>query len=378
VVVEVSRPTAREQMKLWKAALGLPGKLRAGRLAEQFNLDESAIRATAAAVRAGFPHPPGRPPARPNPRAVFRRAWDECRARTRPAVDGLAQRIDPAAGWDDLVLPDAVSKQLNELVAQVNDRWRVYDQWHLRDRMNRGLGVSALFNGDSGTGKTTAAEVVAGRLRLDLYRIDLSAVVNKYIGETEKNLRRVFDAFEDGGAVLFFDEADALFGKRTEVRDSHDRYANIEVSYLLQRLEAYRGLAILATNNRGALDPAFLRRLRFVVTFPTPDRDQRRAIWVKTLPPPRRPGAPPCRPGLPTDHLDYDWLAGFDKLTGGTIHAAAVHAAFLAAGRGHRAVTMDDVRDAVQAEYVKLNQPLRPAALALPKTTVRAAAPAQV
>src|SRR3989440_8648996 len=150
--------------------------------------------------------------------------------------------------------------------------------------MNRGLGISALFAGDSGTGKTMAAEVIANELRLNLYRIDLSAVVSKYIGETEKNLRRLFDTAEDGGAILFFDEADALFGKRSEVKDSHDRYANIEINYLLQRIEAYRGLAILATNMKSALDQAFMRRLRFVVDFPYPGVGERRAIWERVFP----------------------------------------------------------------------------------------------
>ena len=166
--------------------------------------------------------------------------------------------------------------------------------------MNRGLGISALFAGESGTGKTMAAEVLANELRLDLYRIDLSAVVSKYIGETEKNLRRLFDAAEDGGAILFFDEADALFGKRSEVKDSHDRYANIEINYLLQRMEAYRGLAILATNMKSALDPAFLRRLRFIVDFPFPGAAERRAIWQQVFPradadrgPGLRPPGPP-------------------------------------------------------------------------------------
>src|SRR6201988_292622 len=164
--------------------------------------------------------------------------------------------------------------------------------------MSRGLGISALFAGDSGTGKTMAAEVIANDLRLNLYRIDLSAVVSKYIGETEKNLRRLFDAAEDGGAILFFDEADALFGKRSEVKDSHDRYANIEINYLLQRMEAYQGLAILATNMKSALDEAFMRRLRFVVNFPFPGIKERKLIWQKALP-----------PQTPRKDIDYDRLA---------------------------------------------------------------------
>jgi hypothetical protein len=174
--------------------------------------------------------------------------WDACLAMTRPRMDALAQRIEPKADWDDLVLPEAEMKLLRQIAAQVGQRAKVYEEWGFSRKMNRGLGINALFAGESGTGKTMAAEVIANVLRLNLYRIDLSAVVSKYIGETEKNLRRLFDAAEDGGAILFFDEADALFGKRSEVKDSHDRYANIEINYLLQRMEAYRGLAILATN----------------------------------------------------------------------------------------------------------------------------------
>ena len=177
--------------------------------------------------------------------------WHTCRVRARPALEDLAQRIDGRAGWDDLVLPAAQRRTLAEIVAHVRHRAQVYDDWGFGAKSARGLGVTALFAGASGTGKTMAAEVLARELGLDLYRIDLSAVVSKYIGETEKNLRRIFDAAEAGGAILLFDEADALFGKRTEVKDSHDRYANIEVSYLLQRMESYRGLAILTTNLQG-------------------------------------------------------------------------------------------------------------------------------
>jgi SpoVK/Ycf46/Vps4 family AAA+-type ATPase len=211
--------------------------------------------------------------------------------------------------------------------------------------MSRGLGISALFAGESGTGKTMAAEVIANHLRLGLYRIDLSAVVSKYIGETEKNLRRVFDAAEDGGAILFFDEADALFGKRSEVKDSHDRYANIEINYLLQRMEAYRGLAILSTNMKSALDPAFLRRLLFIVNFPFPGVAERKAIWQKVFP-----------PRTPTLGLDFDRLARLN-LTGGHIHNIALNAAFLAAQAG-APVSMLMVLEAARAELRKLDRPI--------------------
>src|SRR4029453_12349069 len=180
--------------------------------------------------------------------------WDACRTQARPKLDDLAQHIEPAAAWNDLVLPQAGLQTLREIAVHVRQRLKVYETWGFVTKGLRGLGISALFSGVSGTGKTMAAEVLASELQLDLYRIDLSAVVSKYIGETEKNLRRVFDAAEESGAVLLFDEADALFGKRSEVKDSHDRYANIEISYLLQRMEVYRGLAILTTNFRQALD----------------------------------------------------------------------------------------------------------------------------
>ena len=220
---------------------------------------------------------------------------------------------------------------------------RVYDDWSFRQRMNRGLGISALFAGESGTGKTMAAEVIANDLHLNLYRIDLSAVVSKYIGETEKNLRRLFDAAEDGGAILFFDEADALFGKRSEVKDSHDRYANIEINYLLQRMESYCGLAVLATNMKSALDTAFLRRLRFIVNFAFPSQADRTRIWAKVFP-----------PQTPTAGLDYDRLARFN-LTGGSIHNAALNAAFMAAQTG-TPVAMGHVLTAVRAEFRKLER----------------------
>jgi SpoVK/Ycf46/Vps4 family AAA+-type ATPase len=212
-------------------------------------------------------------------------------------------------------------------------------------KSDRGLGISALFAGPSGTGKTLAAEVIANALDLDLYRIDLSQVVSKYIGETEKNLGRIFDAAETGGVVLLFDEADALFGQRSEVKDSHDRYANIEVSYLLQRMEAYRGLAILTTNMKQALDSAFLRRLRFVVPFRFPDAGQRAAIWQRMFP-----------PETPTQDLDWEQLGQF-SVTGGHIRNIAVNGAFYAAADG-QPVSMAHLRRAAKAEYTKLERTL--------------------
>ncbi len=200
------------------------------------------------------------------------------RAQARPRLDDLAQRIDARSDWDDLVLPQAQKETLQSIVVHVRERTTVHGKGGFSAERPRDPGVSALFTGPSGTGKTLAAEVLAKQLGLDLFRIDLSAVISKFIGETEKNLRRVFDAAEGSGAILIFDEADALFGKRTDVKDSHDRYANVEVSYLLQRIEAYQGITILTTNRREAIDPAFLRRLRFIVSFPLPDPPTRAAI----------------------------------------------------------------------------------------------------
>jgi SpoVK/Ycf46/Vps4 family AAA+-type ATPase len=208
-----------------------------------------------------------------------------------------------------------------------------------------------LFAGTSGTGKTMAAEVLAHTLRLDLYRIDLSQVVSKYIGETEKNLRKVFDAAEGGAAILLFDEADALFGKRSEVKDSHDRYANVEVSYLLQRMEAYRGLAILTTNMKAALDQAFLRRIRFVVQFPFPDPAQRAEIWRRIFP-----------KAVPTEGLDWERLARLN-VAGGHIRNIAMNATFLAAEE-QASVTMQHLLQAARGEYAKLEKPLTEAEIA--------------
>jgi SpoVK/Ycf46/Vps4 family AAA+-type ATPase len=219
----------------------------------------------------------------------------------------------------------------------------VFETWGFSAKGRRGLGVSALFTGESGTGKTLAAEVLAHELALDLYRIDLSSVVSKYIGETEKNLRRIFDAAEEGGVLLLFDEADALFGKRGEVKDSHDRYANIEVSYLLQRMEAYQGLAILTTNLKSSMDNAFQRRLRFIVNFPFPDTTQREAIWSRVFP-----------PRTPTRDLNARKLAQLN-VTGGHIRNIALNAAFFAADC-KKPVDMEHLLQAVRLEAQKIER----------------------
>jgi AAA+ superfamily predicted ATPase len=340
LTLDIAKPSAAEQRTLWKSGLGdaagrLNGKL--DMMGTQFNFDASAIRAVcASALESESPH------------ELSVSLWESCRAQARPQLDGLAQRIAAAAGWDDLVLPEAQKQVLREIANHVRRRAQVYEEWGFAASSARGLGINALFAGPSGTGKTMAGEVLARELGLDLYRIDLSQVVSKYIGETEKNLRRVFDAADEGGAILLFDEADALFGKRSEVKDSHDRYANIEVSYLLQRMEAYRGLAILTTNLKNALDTAFLRRLRFIVRFPFPDAAQREEIWRRVFP-----------AKTPTDSLDLGRLARL-AVSGGDIRNIALGAAFLAAELGEP-VCMRHLLQAAKNECQKLERPLNEA-----------------
>jgi hypothetical protein len=338
--VEVAKPTPEEQRAAWVGVLELeeggPDPARtAAMLAGQFNLNLGDIQETASLAL--VEQATGEP--------LHERLWARCRDRARPRLDALAQRLDLKATWDDLVLPEEPTNLLRNIAGQVRNRHTVYEDWGFARTMNRGFGISALFAGESGTGKTMAAEVIANDLQLNLYRIDLSGVVSKYIGETEKNLRKLFDAAEQGGAILLFDEADALFGKRSEVKDSHDRYANIEVNYLLQRMEAFTGLAILATNLKSALDPAFLRRLRFVVNFQFPSVQERRRIWERALP-----------AQVPVDALDFDRLAKL-TLTGGTIHNIALNAAFMAARNG-QLVTMSRLLDATRMELRKLDKPI--------------------
>jgi hypothetical protein len=332
MVIDVVGLTSAEQSSVWRAELGYASADSPAALAGQFSLNQSAIRRIARQTLDEQSSLPFKD-----------RLWDACLSATRPGLDLLAQRLEPKATWDDLVLPPAQSNLLRQIAAQVGQRSQVYQQWEFGNKMSRGFGISALFAGDSGTGKTMAAEVIANQLRLNLYRIDLSAVVSKYIGETEKNLRRLFDAAENGGAILFFDEADALFGKRSEVKDSHDRYANIEINYLLQRMEAYGGLAILATNMKSALDQAFMRRLRFVVDFPFPTVEERKGMWQKAFP-----------AKVPVSGIDLDALAGLN-LTGGNIQSIALNAAFLAAHAGGP-VTQSIILDAARTELRKLGR----------------------
>jgi hypothetical protein len=327
--VEVNKADPLGQRQMWNAALGGDGAgagTELNEVAAHFRLSAETVLRLAHGT----------------PKEAL---WPACKMVARPRLEALAQRIVPMAGWQDLVLPEMQLQMLEQLAAQSRHRMKVYEQWGFAARGRRGLGLSALFAGPSGTGKTLAAEVLARELGLDLYRIDLSAVVSKYIGETEKNLRQVFDAAETGGGVLLFDEADALFGKRAEVKDSHDRYANIEVGYLLQRMESFEGLAILTTNIKAALDKAFQRRLRFIVDFPFPNAEQRVSIWERAFP-----------AETPTEGLDAKRLASLN-MAGGGIRNIALNAAFLAAEQG-TAVRMSDVLAATRIEAVKSERPL--------------------
>jgi hypothetical protein len=336
IAAEVAKPTPAEQRDSWAKALGQAAGRSPDALTAQFNVNTAEIRELAQRETAD--------PAA-DPSTLHDRLWDACRGLSRPRLDTLAHRLVPRAHWDDIVLPQAEMALLHRIADQVASRGIVYRDWGFAQRMSRGLGISVLFAGATGTGKTMAAEVLANHLRLDLFRIDLSAVVSKYIGETEANLRRLFDTAEDSGSLLFFDEADALFGKRTEVKDSHDRYANIEINYLLQRMESYRGLAILATNMKSALDQAFLRRLRLVVDFPFTGTAERKAMWRKAFP-----------ADTPTADLDYDRLARIN-VSGGYIAVIALNAAFQAAQAGSR-VTMPMIFNAARIELRKLARPI--------------------
>lgn len=343
--VDIRRPAPSEQRRLWRDTLqshllcSQPETLEAlsEPLASRFDLGAASIRAVCE-VSAGDMN-------EATPDQWLPLLWDACRAESRPRLDELAARIETQAKWEDLVLPEPQRMILCELASHIRHRVRVYEEWGMSQGASHGLGVSVLFSGPSGTGKTLAAEVLAGELHLDLYRVDLSQLVSKYIGETEKNLRRIFDAAEQGAAILLFDEAEALFGRRTEVRDSHDRYANLEVAYLLQRMEAYRGLCILTTNAKDALDPAFARRLRFIVDFPFPSEAERALIWRKAL-----------SPALSMGHLESKRL-GRLRLSGGSIYSIALNAAFLAAESGS-SPEIKYIFQAIRSEYAKLGRPV--------------------
>ena len=338
---DVARLPRAEQCELWGTALGgtladgVPpdATLRAAieRVTTQFDFDALAIATAARRARAATDDAP-----------LAQRLWRAARVGGRNELAALAQRLDRRADWAELVLPEEPIGTLHDIVAHARHRSLVEDEWGV-GRGDGGLGIAALFHGPSGTGKTMAAEVLGSAMELDVFRVDLSQLVSKYIGETEKNLSRVFDAAEASGAILLFDECDAIFGRRGEVERGQDRYANLEVSYLLQRMESYRGISILTTNLRGAIDPAFMRRLRFVVGFPFPDYTQRIAIWQRLL------GS-----GIPVGQIDFTQLARL-HVAGGSIRNIVVSAAFLAANEAN-AVSMRLLRRAALAECAKLER----------------------
>jgi ATPase family associated with various cellular activities (AAA) len=339
VRIALPDPSAFERRQVWAACLGSVATRMNGALdaiADQFRLDTTAISSASAALRQLEPEMKGE--------TLRREAWRICREHARRSMEQSARRIVAKADWESLILPEAQMRILRQIAAQLRQRMRVHEHWGFAAKYSRGLGLTALFSGASGTGKTMAAEVLAHTLDLDLFQIDLAGLVSKYIGETAKNLKRVFDAAEDSGAILLFDEADALFGKRSGVKDSHDRYANLEVSYLLQRMDAYRGLAILTTNMRHAIDAAFLRRLRFIVEFPFPDAAHRARIWRGIFP-----------PDTPTASLDPERLARLN-VPGGVIRNIAMHAAYLAADEA-KPVQMAHLFEAARTEYGKLERP---------------------
>ena len=345
VSLELGKPDDHARTRLWHAQLENEGPVEnidPGAVASTFRFTPGEVRDAMANAR-DLAH--WRSPA--NPRITRNDLFAACRAQSNPELALLARKIEPRYGWRDIVLPADPLAQLREICDQARYRHVVLGQWGFERKLSYGKGLAALFSGPPGTGKTMAAEVVAGELGLDLYKIDLSQVISKYIGETEKNLDRIFNAAEHANAILFFDEADALFGKRSEVRDSHDRYANVEISYLLQKMEEYEGISILATNLRKHMDDAFLRRLQSIVELPFPDATHRERIWRVTFPSETPVG----------DDVDFAALGGL-RLAGGNIKNIGLLAAFYAAADGG-VVHMPHLLAAARREHQKLGRTWR-------------------
>lgn len=365
--IDLPRPTAAERVQLWARALAAGRRMtddgrwtdderpktegawspahritsaELAELANAFRLTPGQIRDAAAMARS-LAH--WRDPE--HGQVILDDLNAACRMQSSPRLATLARKIVPHYRWDDLVLPPERKQQLREICEHMRHRARVHDEWGFGRKLALGKGLAALFAGPSGTGKTMAADIIAGELGLDLYKIDLATVVSKYIGETEKNLARIFEEAERSNAILFFDEADALFGKRSEVKDAHDRYANLEVAYLLQRVEEYEGITILASNLRKNMDDAFVRRMQFIVEFPFPGERERRRIWEQVW-----PAATPRDPAL-----DLHFMARRCEIAGGNIRNVALHAAFLAAPNGG-VVTMEHLIQATRREYQKIGK----------------------
>jgi hypothetical protein len=330
-------PTFAEQSRLWRVLLGLDPEVAApavDALALRFRLPRSTLASCIAVARSSVADDTGDAPLD----AVLAALAPLLREQAREGLAGLAQRAPVAGRIEDIVLPPQTAEVLRQIIAHHRNSTQVLTEWGFG--REQGQGLSVLFAGPSGTGKTMAAEVIARELDLDLFRIDLSQVVDKYIGETEKNLGRLFDAAEASDAVLLFDEADALFGRRSAVRDSHDRYANLEVGYLLQRIEAYRGVVVLTSNLPSSIDPAFNRRLSYIVRFTFPDRAQRLEIWRRAIP-----------AQAPTQDLDFDRLARL-SVSGGQIQVLALNAAMLAADQ-QQPISMRHIAVAARTEFAK-------------------------
>lgn len=342
--VKIPAPDHTAQRMLWEihlnGTLNSNEKLDCNQLTTRFDLTGkqivNAIRLAQQNARVQNPE---------NGNLTINDFFEASRVQSQPRLSALARKIESRFSWDDLVLPDDKKNQLKELANWVKYRQKVLSDWGFSKKLSSGRGINALFVGPSGTGKTMAAEVIANKLELDLYKIDLSAVVSKYIGETEKNLNQIFAEAMHSNAILFFDEADAIFGKRSEVKDAHDRYANVEIAYLLQKMEEYEGLVILATNFRKNMDDAFTRRIHFSIEFPFPTEIYRRRIWEKIW---------PQETPLHSD-LNLDFLARSFEISGGNIRNVALSAVFLAADDGG-SVTMNHLIRATQREYQKMGK----------------------
>ncbi len=337
--VEFPVPVYPQRRELWNFFLGTSEleDLDTMTLAGQFALNSGQIRDAVASARDIA--------VQANHGLRASDLFTAARLHSNSCLGGLARKVDPRYMWNDLILPGDQLQLLREIVSTVHCRPQVLEEWGVGQKLVPSAGIPILFSGPPGTGKTMAAEVIANELGLDLYKIELSGIVSKYIGETEKNLEKIFDEAEHSNAILFFDEADAIFGKRSEVKDAHDRYANIEISYLLQRMELYGGVTILATNLRANLDEAFTRRLQFAIDFPFPDEEHRLRIWKALFP-----------ASIPHDpNLDFQGLARSYKLAGGNIRNIIVGAAYLAAANG-RVVLMDHLLHSVRRELQKMGR----------------------
>lgn len=348
VLTEMSLPDANARLRAWQTRLGSLDEVATAvdpaPLASQFRFTATQIEA---ALEQALGRARRRDPEHPELTATD--LYGACREQATPRLGSLARRITPSHGWNDLVLPPQQTDQLQEICDQARYGQVVYGEWGFARSSSLGKGVNALFTGLPGTGKTMSAEVIAGELGLDLYKIDLSQVVSKYVGETEKNLSCVFREAQGSSAILFFDECDALFGKRSEVKDAHDRYANIEIGFLLQRMEEYSGISIMATNLRKNLDEAFVRRLHFIVEFPMPAEANRLAIWKKNIP-----------VEAPVGELDLEFLARQFPLSGGSIRNIAVSAAFRAAAE-NGPLGMRQMAAATCREFEKMGRMCAPA-----------------